>query len=250
MLGFRLDVRPSPPDHPLKRMAKMVHGTTLPLPEKTESWVSGWFPGVRNQGGEGSCTGHGGTGFLETLIGSATKHKLPYRLSPADLYARTRKLEGTFPEDSGCTVADVMWALHTQGVCMEDLVPYNQDPAEQGGAAADADAQKHRIGMPMQVALTQQAFKTVLAAGMPILVGGPVGRTLFSVGPDGNMEIPPADEQPDGGHCWFKLGYNPFRTMDANSWGDDWGQNGFFYPRWGAEARLWEAWTAPLVLAS
>lgn len=244
--GYKLNVQPSAADHPLKRIARLVVGSPHELAPES-MWLSGWFPGVRDQGAEGSCTGHGGSGFREVLHGSATRNKLKYRLAPADLYFRTRQMEGTYPDDSGCTVADMMAALQTWGVCREELFPYHADPAARPSNAATSDAKLHRIGRPLSVACTEQAFKTVLAAGMPIVVGMPVGRSFLDVGPSGTVPYPPADEKPEGGHCVFLVGYNSWGLMGVNSWGEAWGDNGFFYVPWGYQLRFWEAWTAPLV---
>lgn len=245
-MPYLLNVRPSPADHPLKRIARTVHGTTLPLPPEA-SWLSGWFPGIRDQGPVGSCTGHGGAGFREVLHGSATRHLVSSRLSTDYLWARTRQAEGSFPQDAGCTVADMMGTLHSYGVCREELLPYRADPAEAPTPACDADALLFRCGPPLQVALTQQAFKTVLAAGMPIVAGMPVGASFMSGGAAGKIQTPPAGETPEGGHCVFCVGYNAWGTMWANSWGTSWGDKGWFYLPWGYEGLMWEAWTASLV---
>lgn len=245
-MSYKLNLRPSPPNHPLRRIARLVKGTRLPLPPEA-AWLSGWVLGILDQGDEGSCTGHGGVGFREVLHGSATRQKLPYRLSRAYLYGKTREAEGTFPEDSGCTVADTMAVLHGWGVCREELLPYDENPAEAPTAACDEDAKLHRVGPPLEVDCTQQALKTVLAAGMPILIGMSVGASFIDVGADGKVPMPPPDEVPEGGHCTFLVGYNSWGLMGVNSWGTGWGDKGYFYLPWGYEALMFEAWSASLV---
>lgn len=221
-------------------------GTQHPLPPEA-AWLSGWFPGIRDQGQEGSCTGHGTAGFREVLHGSATKQRLPYRLSPAFLYAKTRQAEGTFPADSGCTVADAIGVLHSFGTCREELFPYRADPEAVPGQGAELDAGRFRVGPPLNVATSELALKTVLAAGMPVVVGMPVGRSFMDVGPDGKVPRPPAGETPEGGHCVFLVGFNGWGLMGVNSWGTSWGDRGFMYFPWGYERLFWECWTAPLV---
>lgn len=244
-MSHKLNLRRSPVNHPLVVAARCLRGTLHPLP--AEVFLSGWFPGVRNQGDEGSCSGFGTAGFREVLHGSATKQAIPERLSPAYLYGKTRQAEGTFPEDSGCTVADELAVLHAWGVCREELLPYSDLPTEAPTPDCDADAKLFRVGQPLMVQLTKQAFMSVLAAGMPIVIGMPVGQSFMNVGADGKVPFPPNGEAPEGGHCTFLLGYNAWGVMGANSWGTSWGDRGFYYLPWGYEELIWEAWSCPLV---
>lgn len=250
-MGHRLDVRPSAADHPLRRRSILLKGTSHPLPAATPdtAWLSGWFPGIRDQGEEGSCTGHGGSGFREVLHGMATKHLVPERLSPAYLYGKTRQAEHSFPGDAGATVADTMTTLHSWGVCRESVLPYSGNPSEAPTPASDRDAATYRVGQPMEVALTVQAFKTVLAAGLPIVFGMAVGQSFLDTPDNGNVVLPPPGESPLGGHCMFAVGYNAYRFQVANSWGPGWGQFGWAYFPWEylSTGAFFEAWTCNLV---
>lgn len=246
MSHYKLDCVPTPDDHPLKRTARLVRGSPHPLPPES-SWLSGWSLGVVDQGQVGSCTGNASACWRETLHGSATKQKLGFRLSRDYPWAKTRQVEGTFPQDTGCSVGDVMAVLQSWGVCRESLLQYKADPTEAPTPECDEDAKAFRIGPPLQVEKTPQGIKTVIAAGMPVLIGMPVGASFQNTGADGKVPFPPVSETPEGGHCLYLVGYNQWGMMGFNSWSTDWAQEGAFYLPWGYEALIWDAFTASLV---
>lgn len=250
-MSFQLNVRPTPADHPLRRIAKAVHGVSEDLLPPEQAWLSGWLLGILNQGDLGSCTGNGGENFGEVLWGSATGRRLSFRFSAEYLWSKTRQAEGSFPQDAGCLVSDVVLTWHTWGCCKSTTLPYDsENPDIPTTAASDTEAAQFKIGPPLEVARTPKAIKTVLSAGMPILIGMPVGPSFMNIGPDGKVPMPPPGETPGGGHCACILGYNPWGVMGVNTWGVDWGQQGFFYLPWGYEFLWWEAWTAPRVVAT
>ena len=183
---YKLNCVPTPADHPLKKLARLVRGSPHPLPPES-SWLSGWALGVVDQFQVGSCTGNASACWRDVLHGSATKQKLGFRLSRDYPWAKTRQAEGTFPADTGCSVGDVMAVWQTWGGCRESLLPYEADPTEAPTPECDEDAKAFRIGPPLQVEKTPQGIKTVIAAGMPILIGMPVGASFQNTGSDGKV---------------------------------------------------------------
>jgi C1A family cysteine protease len=206
-----------------------------------------WFPGIRDQGSEGSCTGQATSACREVLYGSYHNQVLLNRRSPAYLYARTRMAEGTWPSDAGATMADEFAVLQSYGVCSESDMPYDMDPAEPIPNIADADAAAFRVPTPAWVDMGDpNNAMQVLANGMPIGIAIPVYQSFEDVRSDGRVPMPNPDVEPMlGGHGLPILGYDADKKfwIVANSWGTGWGDSGFCYIPFGYP--MWEAWTAP-----
>jgi len=205
-----------------------------------------WFPGIRDQGSEGACSGFSTAENREVLWGKVHQKMLDDRRSPSYLYGRTRIAEGTFPEDAGATLADEFAVLHSFGVCSEDDMPFDEDPAEPIPNIADVDAAAFRIEQACSVDMRDpEKAKQVLAAGFAISIGVAVYDSFESVKSDGLLPIPDPDkENLLGGHAILLLGYddNCKCYYGANSWGKSWGHNGFFWMPYNYEIE--EGWTA------
>lgn len=249
----KYNLRPSPANHPLILASCSVPPALKPAmasaPPTGLIDYRRWFPGIRNQGVEGSCTGHATAAFREVLYGIVNQKVIPARRSPAYLYARTRIAEGTFPRDAGATMADEFAVLQSFGVCAEEDMPYDDtDPGEPVPNIADADAATWRVGIPCTVDLSDpRKVYEVLAAGMPICIAIPVYASFEDVGADGIIPIPDIDKEPLlGGHGLPILGadFDKKQWIIPNSWGAGWGDNGWCYMPFAYAPFVWEAWTA------
>jgi|GEM_PF-2715542 hypothetical protein len=255
-------LRPSPLNHPLVKasMDRWAKGLPSPVPASmgvappAGADLSPFFAGIRNQGGEGACTGFATAQFREVQMAALEWKEgmvpvpLPLRLSPAYLYARTRMGEGTFPADSGATMADEFAVLQAYGVCPETDMPYDQDPAEPIPNIADAAAVEYRIGQPTMVDLDDpKNGMAVLNARLPIAIAIPVYDSFEGLGAGGVLPVPdPSKEALHGGHGVLLIGYDAGRQLykGVNQWGTSWGAGGYFWmPMSGYP--IWEAWTAP-----
>jgi hypothetical protein len=104
---------------------------------------------VRAQGKEEACSGFATAAFRETSYVAKTGVLLPYNLSPAYLYGWTRINDGTFPNDSGASLASEFSDLQQRGVCPESYLPYDTDPEDGPNPVADTAAQPFRIVQPV-----------------------------------------------------------------------------------------------------
>jgi hypothetical protein len=233
--------------HSLRKAPHSLPEITQPLPP-TADLRPKLLP-VKNQDipvGEGDCTGMGTSCLVEYNTGS------PVWLSSPFLYFQGREAEGTFPQDSGCVIADVVMSANIYGDCLDTLLPQTGNPAEAPNDAALADALTHKIGEPLQVTYDDDgtAFKTNLAAGKVIVYGFAVpGNFETGVGSDGIMPTPDDSPSP-GGHCVVCVGYDvdadgTLWVWTRNSWGTDFGLQGYFKAKWADLSPLIsEAWTA------
>lgn len=195
-----------------------------------------WLPPVMNQGQLGSCTGHGSTSAMRTMLKKQGQVDVP--LSRLMAYYDARRYEGTTHQDAGATIRDVIKGVAWLGVAPEALWPYDErkyavrPPASVYAAALQFEIEYKRVGGPSGTA-TANNVKAAIAAGYPVVFGFNVYRQFESeaCAENGIVAMPPANSEPIGGHCVFAWGYGQHNGYFScrNSWGADWGDNGDFY---------------------
>ena len=203
---------------------------------------------VRDQGHEGACSGFATAAFRETCYAANTGSALKYDLAPAYLYGWTRIDDGTFPNDSGASLASEFSVLQNRGVCPESYLPYTTDPTEGPNPVADTAARPYRIDKPLQVDWTDsQVVKSILASRKTVAIGFSVYESFEQTGPSGAVPIPDPNVEPLlGGHAVLVCGYNDEQRywIVRNQWNQTWGDGGYCYMPYGYEAFWLEAWTA------
>ncbi len=146
-------------------------------------------PPVYDQSQLGSCTANAIAAALEF---DQMKQHLPAVFVPSRLfiYYNERVIEGTVNSDSGAQLRDGMKSAGTQGVCPEDMWPYN-------------------------IANFQEQ---------------PTNDCYQSVAKTGNAPMPQPGEKTLGGHAVLAVGYDDANQwfIARNSWGTGWGMQGYF----------------------
>ncbi len=185
---------------------------------------------VEDQGQLGSCTAN-------ALIGAVEFLEIKDRVSFVDLsrlfvYYNERVIEGTVKEDSGAFLRDGIKSLAKQGVCPEAEWPYKiSDFATKPAAKCYKDAAKHQITSYHRI-INVDEMRTCLAEGFPFVFGFTVYDSFESaqVARTGIVNMPAKTEHVVGGHAVVAVGYNDSqkRFWARNSWGIDWGQQGYF----------------------
>ena len=238
--------KPSPSDHQLLRSSATLAKTDAPLPDSVD--LRSMARTVRDQKQEGCCTGFASAAFREILASIKEGTIIEGDLSPAYLYANARKAEGTFPNDSGATIADELAGLIAKGVCPESYLPYYADPSEDPTPDCDTAAAAFRITAIQKVDFTDvTAIKAALAQKQPVVIAFEVFESFES--PDGNglVPMPGANEGTLGGHGVLVVGYNEQGWIVRNSWGTGWGLSGYVIMPYGYEQETWfEAYTASI----
>lgn len=189
---------------------------------------------VEDQGQIGSCTANAVIGLVEYFERRSKGEFLD--ASRRFLYKVTRKLyrlEG----DSGAYIRGTTRALHLFGTCPEEFWPYDEakyddePPAFCYAFAQSYQAIKYyRIwDSNPQNLLTQ--LKSSLAKGLPFAFGFTVYSSIWnpSVRATGDIPFPQPGERVDGGHAIMAVGYDDsrHRFLIRNSWGTNWGQQGY-----------------------
>ena len=210
---------------------------------------------IYDQGDLGSCTGNGLAGGVEWLL--VKEKKIRFTPSRLMIYYGERSIEDTISEDSGGMIRDGIKFISSKGVCNEKEWPYiiNQftvKPPKQ----CWIDSAKHIVGRYNRVTIDLDHIKNCLAQEYPIICGFPVYESFESdtVAKTGIMPIPDTTkEKQQGGHCVRIMNYNDAEEMFlvANSWGRDWGLNGYFKMPYGIlnnpETTLSDAWQITLI---
>ena len=185
---------------------------------------------VEDQGKLGSCTANALVGNLEFLEAKAGKKVAD--LSRLFIYYNERVLEGSVNEDAGAMIRDGVKTLVKQGVCTEKKWGYNIAKfAVKPSAACYQQALTHQLQSYHRI-LTLQDMQACLAEGYPFVFGFSVYQAFESsaVAKTGKLNLPKRSEKALGGHAVMAVGYDEAtkRFLIRNSWGQDWGMQGYF----------------------
>lgn len=190
---------------------------------------------IEDQETLGSCTGNAIVGALEYLENKVEKDISGnvIDLSRLFVYYNERWIENTIFEDSGAMIRDGIKSLAKWGVCTESLWPYNIDKfTEKPTNDCYTDAFSRRISLYARVRQDIKSIKRTLASGFPIIFGFSVYDSFESeeVSENGIMNMPTEDDTTLGGHAVLCVGYDDSikRVIVRNSWGESWGQKGYF----------------------
>lgn len=197
------------------------------------------MPPIYDQGQLGSCTGNGWARVMEyrEIVqgeGAAT----PSRLF---IYYNERLLEGDpVDQDTGAQVRTGAKVVATVGAPPETDWPYIITRfAERPPESAYADAKKHEALEYQRIIVGPPGapMRTAISSGLPIVFGFSV-PDYFEAGWDFSTPLPVPGPTTSiiGGHCVVICGYDftctRFATpafLCANSWGANWGLNGYFW---------------------
>lgn len=192
-------------------------------------------PPVFDQGSLGSCSANAGVSARMML----SNIRVP--LSRLYLYYKERELEGTTKEDSGATMRAVCKALQKYGTCKEICWPYRIEKyAKRPCCIANLAAKKYKIcsykcfDTDEDTDDIMQIKQYLFATHRPVLIGVQVYDSFESNFTTETGFIPIPDTTKEallGGHAILVVGFddNIQSFIIMNSWGKDWGDNGFGY---------------------
>lgn len=118
--------------------------------------------------------------------------------------------------------------LAEAGTCQQRLWPDDSPEPLAGPGFLDSDAANHRLpATPWPIALDD--VKRALSAGCPVHVSMNTGPRFADVGRDGVVDAAEAPSGIHGRHAMLLCGYMGNFYIGKNSWGPDWGDQGYCY---------------------
>jgi len=227
-------------DIPLATVSMMG---TLP----TQVDLSRWFPTPGYQGTQSSCVGWAVAYGLKSYQEAVERKRLPSSnntlYSPSFVYNQI-KLNSC---GGGAYIFDALNLLKRGGVSTLANFPYLESnctsiPSEtvKNQAKDFAIADWRRVNTKDDIEIKSQ-----LNAGFPIVIGMMVDDGFQRLGKNQIYHGPSGQEK--GGHAMVVVGYDDHKKAYKlfNSWGTDWGTNGFGWVSYNAfKNRVKEAYTA------
>jgi C1A family cysteine protease len=222
--------KPDLPDH-RDKLFSLKAGAPLVIPQTTD--MRPLLPPAYDQSTLGSCTSNAIAGGLEydQKKNNWTQTWTPSRLM---IYFMERQIEGDISTDGGGQIRDGIKAVASTGVCPESVWPYDITQfAVTPNAAAYAEAAKHKLIKYQRVIQSLLMIRMALAAGYPVVFGFTVFESFESeqVAQSGILNLPEPGESMVGGHAVLMCGHDDGKQqfLVRNSWGPDWGQEGYFW---------------------
>lgn len=186
------------------------------------------FPEPYNQLTLGSCSAN-------ALCGLIQYNDLKFQGSRLFLYYNERQLENDIPDDAGSTMTNGINCLLKYGICPESMWPYDisqfkTKPSE----LCYTTALQHKAIVVHHIMQTEIEMKSALVNNQPFVVGIAIYSSFESeqVTLTGIIPMPNINnEQYLGGHAVVCVGYDDIKKVwiMRNSWGNMWGDNGYFY---------------------
>jgi C1A family cysteine protease len=224
--GWRADK----PDYRDLRYAVPQHLAAVALPSEVD--LRPGCPAPYDQNELGSCTSQAIAGNVHYELMKQNPAKA-FQPSPMFIYYNERVIENSVNEDAGAEIRDGIKSLVRWGVCPEQYHPYVISKFKtKPSKLAYKQALPHRVDKYLRVTQDLEHLKSCLADKNPIVFGFAVYESFESdeVAKTGVVQMPGRREKDLGGHAVLAVGYRDYdrRFIVRNSWGINWGINGYF----------------------
>lgn len=185
---------------------------------------------IEDQEDIGSCTAQAGVGLVEYIELNQFGEYLD--ASRLFLYKVTRNLL-ELTGDTGAYMRSTLKALRLFGTVPESYLPYVTSKFdEEPPAFCYSFARNYQI-LSYYRLQTLAEIKSVLEMGLPVAFGFTVFRSMFAgdVEETGKIPFPSKYDSVAGGHAVVAVGFNDGENyvIIRNSWGINWGDNGYGY---------------------
>lgn len=217
--------------------------TKNPLPESAN--LQRFCPTPQNQGSQGSCVAWSSAFAAHTILESSRTGKQPNEVafSPSFMYNQIG-MEGC----QGSYIIRAMEFMTKRGDVPYEQFPYtDQDCQRQPDNSLQQQAAQYRMRGFNRLSLGDRndavdlrAIRENLAQGAPVVIGMMVGQSFMQPMMGKDVWIPESGDRSMmgfGGHAMCVVGYDDKKYggsfLIMNSWGQEWGTNGFAWVRYG-----------------
>lgn len=182
---------------------------------------------ILDQGTEGACTGFGLATVANYLL---LRRKLPPNLSPVSarmIYEMAKRYDEWPGEDyEGSSARGAIKGWHKHGMCSEKHWPYDAECVEKHLTNERlADAIRRPLGAYYRVNHQDLiAMHSAIAEAGILYATAKVHKGWQDIGDDGVITV---KTQVSGGHAFAIVAYDERGFWIQNSWGKDWGVEGF-----------------------
>jgi len=208
---------------------------------------------IKNQGRLGSCVGFAVSALKEWQEQTEHENEVAegkknhrdekyYDLSEAWIYWMSKKID-PWPDQEGTSIRCAMKVLQRIGVPTEKAWPYSDKIYGEPKSWANMVARWSLIDSYWRVS-GHEDLRVALTES-PVVIGIGCYEEIFSVGSDGIVKDPANPQYCYGGHAICAVGYDHSRNLIKfkNSWGGNWGDNGYGYISYNYVNRyMWDAW--------
>lgn len=235
---------PSPPDGNDIKFSEIIKEAAIELNLPVNYEIADLSP-VKNQGQEGTCVGFACTVGMKEYQ-EKKEFKRSVELSPRYLYQKCKEVDG-IPDRQGTYIRTAMDVLKNKGVCEWKFWPYIENDIRSPEPDAEKNAPIYKIKSYVRLD-GMSAVKQSLILNGPFVMGVPVFNSWFDESVRVNGIIPtPESDRSESGHAICIIGYddNTRRFKFKNSWGIEWGEQGYGYlPYEYLNSTQTEAWSA------
>lgn len=223
---YKLNIKPSPLDDRDWKYELLKGGSPTTFPPELD-WRTSMF-GVRDQGSQGSCAAMSGAAVKDWQeIHDVSMNEY---MSPQFIYNNREDLN-----EDGMYMRDLMGILKNKGTCKESTHPYGNLHIPSSNAYAEA---KNYVIQGYAEVSSIDGLKQAMYENGPCVIAVPVYNYTE------RMWYQYPGDKLLGGHAMTVVGYNSDGFIIRNSWGSDWGNDGytiFPYEDWGCQ---WEVWSS------
>jgi len=206
----------------------------IPLPRAFDLTV--YAGRAYNQYTVGSCTGQTLAKCSEVIARRKGTSPNVQLVSPLFTYALAREQAGWPSTDNGAFLRDVMKVSKNIGRIPVGMYSGRWDwsklPSQQERELAGHATIRGYERIPVRNSNTITDMKLVFVEEeLPIAIGARVFDSINTVRKSGIIPMPTSKDKHAGGHAMTLLGYDDSLAsfIGINSWGEMWGNNGFFY---------------------
>ncbi|MDR6197256.1 C1 family peptidase [Siphonobacter sp. SORGH_AS_0500] len=203
-----------------------------------------YCPPIMDQGEYGTCVGFATTYYMRTILEKIrlkqeSNHALAF--SPSYTYEKIKMTSDITCQEGG-SIIDALYTLQHLGAPYYQVFPYPN--CRDADRTIDAQAAPHKIGDAIRlfgplapVDFKIKSLKKALNEGYPVVIGMRTPISFFAI--QHVWEPAPGDEKTpenESGHAMCVIGYDDAKFGGAfriaNSWGDQWAENGYCWVRY------------------